>query len=390
MFFALRDLRTARWRFALITGVVLLLSVLVAGLLGLTAGLTNQSVSALRALGSGGASFVLPADESGPVDLDRASLTAEQIEEVTAADPSAVPVGIARITVDDGTETGVSAVAVGLGAPVGSVVPPSGGEILVSSGLAAEFDDDDNATTAAAAAATGVFSGSDAALTGPGSSAGDSLGVSGQSFVVAGDAGDLWHSHTPVLLADLDTWRELAPRGGAATAIAVSSDPVNAAASSGADTIGALTGAGSGLAVVDGSELESALPSHRAEQTSLNTMTYMLLAVTALVVGAFFAVWGMQRRREVAILKALGASTATVVRDSLGQAAIVLAVGVGGGVALVALLGSAIGGAVPFVVSASTTLTPALLLAGLGIVGAAVTLRPVVTADPTTALGAAR
>ncbi|MFD2393915.1 FtsX-like permease family protein [Dietzia aerolata] len=142
--------------------------------------------------------------------------------------------------------------------------------------------------------------------------------------------------------------------------------------------------------MADGSELESALPSHRAEQTSLNTMTYMLLAVTALVVGAFFAVWGMQRRREVAILKALGASTATVVRDSLGQAAIVLAVGVGGGVALVALLGSAIGGAVPFVVSASTTLTPALLLAGLGIVGAAVTLRPVVTADPTTALGAAR
>ncbi|MBB0969136.1 ABC transporter permease [Dietzia aerolata] len=388
MFFALRDLRTARWRFALITGVVLLLSVLVAGLLGLTAGLTNQSVSALRALGSGGASFVLPADESGPVDLDRASLTAEQIEAVTDADPSAVPVGIARITVDDGTETGVSAVAVGLGAPVGSLVPPSGGEVLVSSGLAEEFDDDDNATIPAASA--GEFSGSDAALTGPGSSAGDSLGVSGQSLAVAGDAGDLWHSHTPVLLADLDTWRELAPRGGAATAIAVSSDAVNAAASSGADTIGALTGAGSGLAVADGSELESALPSHRAEQTSLNTMTYMLLAVTALVVGAFFAVWGMQRRREVAILKALGASTATVVRDSLGQAAIVLAVGVGGGVALVALLGSAIGGAVPFVVSASTTLTPALLLAGLGIVGAAVTLRPVVTADPTTALGAAR
>ena len=65
MFFALRDLRTARWRFALITGVVLLLSVLVSGLLGLTAGLAHQSVSALRALGSGGTAFVLPADDSG-------------------------------------------------------------------------------------------------------------------------------------------------------------------------------------------------------------------------------------------------------------------------------------------------------------------------------------
>ena len=103
MFFALRGLRTAKWRFALITGVVLLLSVLVAGLLGLTAGLANQSVSALRALGSGGASFVLPADESGPVDIDRAALTDEQIAAVTASDPTAVPVGIARINLDDGT-----------------------------------------------------------------------------------------------------------------------------------------------------------------------------------------------------------------------------------------------------------------------------------------------
>ena len=52
MFFAFRELRTARWRFALITGVVLMLSVLVAGLLGLTSGLANQSVSALRELGT--------------------------------------------------------------------------------------------------------------------------------------------------------------------------------------------------------------------------------------------------------------------------------------------------------------------------------------------------
>lgn len=91
MFFALRDLRTARGRFALITGVVLLLSVLVAGLLGLTAGLAHQSVSALRALGGGDSTFVLPADEDGAVDLDRASLTGEQLDRVTAADPSAVP-----------------------------------------------------------------------------------------------------------------------------------------------------------------------------------------------------------------------------------------------------------------------------------------------------------
>ncbi|WP_291082075.1 FtsX-like permease family protein [Dietzia sp. UBA5065] len=350
MFFALRDLRTARGRFALITGVVLLLSVLVAGLLGLTAGLAGQSVSALRALGSGGSGFVLPADDKGAVDLDRAALTDGQVAAVLAQDPTAVPVGIARITLDDGSETGVSAVAVGLAGPVGSVAPPAGGGALVSTGV----DDEVGA---------GV----------------GRIGIGGRTLAVSGHAGDLWHSHTPVVVTDLDTWRALAPRGGAATTMAASADAVAGAAAD-----------GSGLALVDSDGLVGALPSHKAENTSLSTMTSMLLAVTALVVGAFFAVWGMQRRRDVAVLKALGASTAAVVRDSVGQAAVVLAVGIGGGVGIAALLGLAVGGAVPFVVSAGTTLVPAALLAVLGLAGAAVSLRPVVTADPNSALGAAR
>ncbi|MCT2264885.1 ABC transporter permease [Dietzia cinnamea] len=350
MFFALRDLRTARWRFTLITGVVLLLSVLVAGLLGLTAGLSNQSVSALRALGSGGSSFVLPTDDKGVVDLDRAALTDGQVESISALDPSVVPVGLARLTVDDGTETGVSAVAVGLAAPVGSVAPPSRGEVLVSTGV----DDE---------VSGGV----------------DEIGIGGDTLAVAGNAGDLWHSHTPVVVTDLDTWRELAPRGGAATTIAVSSEAL--ADSAVLDQ---------GLGLVDSAGLVGALPSHRAENTSLRTMTYMLLAVTALVVGAFFTVWGMQRRRDVAVLKALGASTAMVVRDSIGQAAIVLAVGIGGGVGIAALLGLAAGGTVPVVVSTGTTLLPASLLAVLGLAGAAASLGPVLNADPNSALGAAR
>lgn len=346
MFFALRDLRTARWRFALITGVVLLLSVLVAGLLGLTAGLAHQSVSALRALGTGGAGFVLPAEESGPVDLDRAALSDEQVAAVAAGAPGAVPVGLARVRLDDGTETGVSAVALGLAGPVGEVTPPAPGEVLVSP----EVDDE---------------VGADAAVIRSGA----------HDLRVAGAAGDLWHAHTPVVVTDLDTWRGLAPRGGAATLVAV---PPGTATAVPATT------------VVDGDGLVGALPSHKAEATSLNTMTIMLLGVTALVVGAFFAVWGMQRRGDVAVLKALGASTRAVVRDAVGQAAIVLAVGVTGGVGIAALVGLWAAGTVPFVVSPATTLAPAALLVVLGLAGAAASLRPVVAADPTTALGALR
>ena len=58
MFVALRELRSARWRFALITGVVFLLALLVTGLSGLTSGLGHQNVSAVKALGGGSGGYV--------------------------------------------------------------------------------------------------------------------------------------------------------------------------------------------------------------------------------------------------------------------------------------------------------------------------------------------
>ncbi len=119
-------------------------------------------------------------------------------------------------------------------------------------------------------------------------------------------------------------------------------------------------------------------------------MIAMLFGVSALVVGAFFTVWTMQRAGDVAVLKALGASTPALVRDALGQALVVLLVGVGVGIGLTALLGALAGGALPFVLSPLTTLAPAVVMIALGVLGAAVSLRTVTKSDPLTALGSTR
>lgn len=55
MFLALRDIRFAKGRFALMGGVVALISLLLVMLSGLTAGLGNQSTSAIADLGKGAA-----------------------------------------------------------------------------------------------------------------------------------------------------------------------------------------------------------------------------------------------------------------------------------------------------------------------------------------------
>lgn len=119
-------------------------------------------------------------------------------------------------------------------------------------------------------------------------------------------------------------------------------------------------------------------------------MIAMLFGVSALVVGAFFTVWTMQRAGDIAVLKALGASDASLIRDALGQALVVLVLAIGAGIAVVAVLGSLAGGTLPFLLSPLTTLLPAAAMAVLGLAGAAVALRTVTHADPLTALGSNR
>jgi len=341
MFVALRELRSARGRFALVTGVVLLLALLVSGLSGLTGGLAHQNVSAVRSLGDG--PFAVAATGEDKPDLDRSVLDPRQLDAVLAANPGSVPVGLSRVSLTDGSGRPESVVVLGLGGPVGELTPPAPGAMLVSPGAARALGD---ATS---------YSAGDVRLT------------------EAGSAPDLWHAHGPVVVTDLDTWRTVAPRGGAATVVAgAANTPVE------------------GVRSVDADALLSAMPSYQAEQGSLQLMRGMLVAISALVAGAFFTVWGIQRRRDVAVLSALGASRRVIVTDALGQAALVLVVGVGAGVGLAALFGLVVPDAVPYVVTPATTLLPALVLVVLGLVGAAAALRPVLTVDPTTALGSAR
>ena len=119
-------------------------------------------------------------------------------------------------------------------------------------------------------------------------------------------------------------------------------------------------------------------------------MRGLLLGVSALIVGAFFTVWTMQRAPDLAVVRAIGAGRGYLLRDALAQAGLVLVAGsvIGGAVAVgIGLLATRV---MPFVVSGSTVAVPLAAMAAVGIVGAAVSVRRVSTVDPITALGAAR
>ncbi|MFI6173074.1 ABC transporter permease [Nocardia sp. NPDC051052] len=352
MFVALRDLRAARGRFLLITLVVTLVALLVSFLSGLTAGLAHQNISAVESFPG---DTIVFADTGAAPSFDASTLTAEQVAAWQAAagqGGTVDPIGISHGKVDPSGRASVQVAFFGTtGTAFGNRSATENGSVVLSTGAAKDL----------------------------GAAAGDSVTISGRAFTVAAVRGDDWYSHTPVVWTTLADWQAMSPRSGAATVLAVSGVADQAAVNTTAHT-----------QTTDPSGALSALSAYQAENGSLTLMTVLLFAISALVIGAFFTVWTVQRMPDIATLKALGATSGSLVRDALAQAAVVLTAGVAVGLGITVAAAAFMGDALPFVLSPATTLLPALALIVLGLLGAAFALRFLFTTDPLTALGAGR
>ncbi|WP_225834670.1 ABC transporter permease [Streptomyces sp. NK08204] len=362
MFVAWRDLKFAKGRFALMGTVIVLITLLVGLLSGLTAGLGQQNISAITSLPADKIAFQAP---SGGQDLSysNSTVTEQQWQQWSMAPgvESAEPLGITTTKATAGDKsTAVSA----FGVQPGSRLAPDSSKIS------------DSAVVLSTAAAGDL-----------GVKAGGSLTLAGRRLTVAAVQGDAYFSHTPVIWTSLDVWQRTAPptgtgRGPTATVIALNT-------TSRVDVTGTDQRAGTRTVATDDSL--SAIGSYPSENGSLQLMRGFLFAISALVIGAFFTVWTIQRSGDVAVLKALGASTANLLKDALGQAVVLLAGGTLLGTGIAAALGAAVAGsAVPFLLTPATVLLPAAVMILLGALGAALSIRRITSVDPLTALGSAR
>lgn len=338
----MKELRAAPGRAALITITVGMIAVMVTFLSALAAGLSNQSVSALDEVYGKNEAVIV---SEGATSLSSSSMSDAARKDVSAwASEHGVSVReifVSRARVDDTPVTVISDFSL----------------------------DDDQVAVTDGVSETAVGEGDSLTLAGP---------MGEQTATIARVVGNKWLDHQAVVFAGRGVMAGLSanPAGMAAPAALVI-DESSAAVPSIAEA-----------SVLRGGERKNLSASNQGEQTSLNAMTSMLYVISALVVGAFFTVWTVQRLRGVAISSALGASRKVLVADSLAQVLAVLVIGVGGGVALTAGVGWALQSAdvMPIVIDASTTVVPGLILAVTGVVGALLALVPVFRVDPTTAL----
>ncbi|ROS75326.1 ABC transporter permease [Cellulomonas sp. PhB143] len=377
MFVALRDLRFARGRFLLMSAVIVLITYLVVFLSSLTQGLADDSTSAVTGLPADHLAFTeqadaAPAGPGGGPTFTGSQVTSDQwtawsdVDGVTAAEP--LGVATTRAT-SDATTAGVTA----FGVRPGSALVP------------ADADHDDPGSAVEPGAVV-LSAGAADAL---GAGVGDALAAGTLDLAVSAVLdSDAAYAHTPVVWTSLDDWQALgahtapgADAGTVATVVALRTDGTSDSALADADrAIGTTT---ESLA-----DSRSAISSYSSEHGSLLLMVAFLLGISALVVGAFFSVWTVSRRGDVAVLKALGASTRYLLGDAIGQALVILLIGVGVGTFLGAATAVLLSPVVPVAVSAATLLVPAAALIVLGVVGAALAIVQITRVDPHAALSA--
>jgi len=380
MFLALRELKFARGRFGLMGAVVALIAVLMVMLSGLSAGLVNDGVSGLKSLPVTAFAF----DQGTKTDnaFSRSIVEPDQIEawatQPGVAEAEPVGAGMVNAQTDDGTQVDLSLFAVEPGSFLAPVV--SEGDTLGSlNGI----------VVSETARSEGIEVGTVITL--------DRLDT--ELEVIGFTDGQATFGHVDVAYLPLDTWRLIASgaaQPGAPTQAQVDALNFDVAsvvalkAEPGTEIDLAAGDAAAQTTAVSLKESFNSSPGYEAETLTLSLIQVFLYAICALVVGAFFTVWTIQRQHELAILRAVGASGTYLVRDSLAQAAILLfgftALGVAAGVGL----GMAMPQGMPFALEVTPILTSSLITITLGLIGAAVAVFRIIRIDPITALGGQR
>lgn len=381
MFLGARELRFARGRFSLMGAVVALIALLVVLLSGLSTGLVNDGVSGLQRLPV--SAFAFDDDTKTDSAFSRSVVSFDQVR-AWAEQPGvagAAPFGNALVNGSavgpDGDRLPVDLALFGVGSDSFLAPEPAEGEGL--------GDDPAAIVISGTLADQGVRIGDTVVL--------DRIGT--ELTVVGTLADQHTYGHVDVAYVPLATWQEIHAGAGPgdplreearteATAVALLADD-------GTDLDPAAGDDAAGTRTLSLEESFGASPGYTAETSTLSMIEGFLYVISALVIGAFFTVWTINRRQELAVIRAMGGTASYLVRDTVAQAAVVLVLATGVGVLAGLGLGALLAGSsMPFALEAVPVATAAVLLVVLGLVCAAAAAVRIARIDPLTALGGQR
>lgn len=370
MYLAIREIRFAKGRYALIGAIMVLISFLVLFVTGLAQGLAYDNAASIKNMAA--THFVLEQDSNHR--FTRSQVNQEQVDQAgsLAGQGNAESLGVKMTTVSPSGETTKVDVALFTVHPKGWLAPTvtegtpmaelQWGQVIV-----------------------------DRKLEESGVKIGTVLvdQASDKEWTVSGFVNDESFSHAPVVYLTDEDWRELrGPARNAEGAASAQSPVYNAIAVKGADMDAErLAAAVPGTEVITKSEAISAIPGYKEEQGSLLMMIAFLYVISAFVLAVFFYVITIQKTSQFGILKAIGTRngylagsvTLQILLLSVGSLAI--------SVLLVRLFESVLPASMPFQLGASTLTLTCVLFLAMSLAGSLFSVWKVTRIDALDAIG---
>ncbi|WP_310550489.1 ABC transporter permease [Paenibacillus glufosinatiresistens] len=372
MFLALREMRHAKSRYALIAAIMLLISFLVLFVTGLAKGLAYANISALDHMKSP----VFAVQEDAERKFRSSMLDGDQLSAVRAAagEENADWLGVQTATLLAGGSGGKLDVTL-FG-------------IDMKRSLAPEIAEGHAVSEAGSGEVV-----ADLKLKESGARIGGKLEdpVSGLSWTIAGFVRDYSYSHTPVVFLNSADWLKY-KQATSGAGKKLTSAPYNAialTAGAGQNDELARAAKAQGLELLTKNEAIRAVPGYAAEQNSLLMMIVFLFVISAFVLAVFFYVITIQKTGQFGILKAMGTRTGYLGWSVLSQVLTLSVVSIGAGTALTLLVKGMLPEAMPFRLEPDTMLLTGTLFLGVAAAGSLVSVLRVARIDALDAIGRA-
>ncbi|MBY0118019.1 ABC transporter permease [Paenibacillus xylanexedens] len=372
MYLAIREMRYAEGRYALIATIMVLVSFLVLFVTGLAQGLAYDNAASVKNMAA--THFVLEQDSNHR--FTRSQVDQDQLNQARSVvgQENAEPLGVKMTTVSPTGDTKKIDVTLFMVNPEGWLAPTVTEGSPITDQTKGQVVVDHKLTESGVTIGTVLVD-----------------QATGAEWTVGGFVQNESFSHSPVVFLNEQEW--LALQGSSRTSQASADTNANApifnaiAIKDGGEQVDRLSTAIPNTEVITKSDAVSAIPGYKEEQGSLLMMIAFLYVISAFVLAVFFYVITIQKTSQFGILKAIGTRNGYLA-GSVSLQVLVLSVGsLVISLLLVRLFESILPASMPFQLGLSTLALTCVLFILMSVAGSLFSVWKVTKIDALDAIG---
>ncbi|WP_145146595.1 ABC transporter permease [Paenibacillus xylanexedens] len=372
MYLAIREMRYAKGRYALIATIMVLVSFLVLFVTGLAQGLAYDNAASVKNMAA--THFVLEQDSNHR--FTRSQVDQDQLNQARSVvgQENAEPLGVKMTTVSPTGDTKKIDVTLFMVNPEGWLAPAVTEGSPITDQTKGQVVVDHKLSESGVTIGTVLVD-----------------QASGTEWTVGGFVQNESFSHSPVVFLNEQEWSAL--QGGSRTSQGSADTNANApvynaiAIKDAGEQVDGLSAALPNTEIITKSDAVSAIPGYKEEQGSLLMMIAFLYVISAFVLAVFFYVITIQKTSQFGILKAIGTRNAYLA-GSVSLQVLVLSVGsLVISVLLVRLFESILPASMPFQLGLSTLALTCVLFILMSVAGSLFSVWKVTKIDALDAIG---